>query len=225
MPSPEYICHRVQSVQEELAHAPQRVTLVAVTKTHPASVVKTVYDAGIFDVGENKVQEALEKQTQLESSCPNLRWHLIGPLQTNKVNKTVGKFELIHSVDRLEVAQKLNDANAAAGLVQRVLLQVNISGEASKGGFSNESLNARFAQLVALPAIRIEGLMTMAPFDADEATLQVVFMGLVDFRDYLVSTHGHPLPQLSMGMSDDYATAIACGSTMVRLGRTLFGER
>jgi pyridoxal phosphate enzyme (YggS family) len=225
VPSSELISQRVQVVQAQLDQAPQPVTLVAVTKTHPASVVQAVYDAGLRDVGENKVQEALEKQALLENSCPHLRWHLIGPLQTNKVSKTLGKFKLIHSVDRLEVAQKLSATNAAAGLVQQVLLQVNISGEASKAGFEKYSLEAQFSQLVALPALSIEGLMTMAPFDADEATLQVVFFGLVDFRDYLVTTHGHPLPELSMGMSDDYATAIACGSTMVRLGRTLFGER
>lgn len=149
-------------------------------------------------------------------------WHFIGHLQRKKVAKTIGRFALIHSVDTTGLAEKLSDANADAELVQPILLQVNMAAEPQKHGYSPEDLAQQMAYLLALPNIRIDGLMAMAPHGADDNTLNTVFGNVANLRTQLEETHQHPLPHLSMGMSSDYPAALRHGATLLRIGSELF---
>jgi pyridoxal phosphate enzyme (YggS family) len=182
--------------------------------------VDAAWAAGLHDVGENKVQEALRKMEAVRSP---VRWHLIGHLQRNKVS-ALGRFDLLHALD----SSRLADAADAFG-VQRersvdALLQVNVVGETSKGGFALADVPAEAERLVGLHGVRIVGAMTMAPLDADEATLRTVFSGARRARELLLAA-GHPATELSMGMSNDFEVAVEEGATMVRLGTVLFGAR
>ncbi|HUF30151.1 MAG TPA: YggS family pyridoxal phosphate-dependent enzyme, partial [Gemmatimonadaceae bacterium] len=198
----------------------QQVTLIAVTKTHGPDVVDAAARAGVCDVGENKVQEALSKMPDVTEP---VRWHLIGHMQRNKV-KHVDQFALVHSVDSERLARALDAHGQARGKAVEVLLQVNVSGEASKGGVEPDELD-RVAQVLAeLPGLRVRGVMTMAPFDAGEGTLRRVFAGARNARSALVAA-GLAADELSMGMSGDYEVAVEEGATMVRLGTVLFGAR
>jgi pyridoxal phosphate enzyme (YggS family) len=198
----------------------QRVTLIAVTKTHGPNAVQAAWNAGVQNVGENKVQEALGKMGSV--NVP-VRWHLIGHLQRNKVRE-LDHFALVHSIDRASIA----DAVSAFGLVRKrsvdALVQVNVVGEQSKGGFAPEEMPAEAERFITRAGLRITGVMAMAPLDADERTTRHVFQGARAARDLLVSA-GHPAFDLSMGMSNDYELAVEEGATMIRLGTVLFGER
>jgi pyridoxal phosphate enzyme (YggS family) len=198
----------------------QRVTLIAVTKTHGPDAVQAAWEAGIQNVGENKVQEALGKMAAVDVP---VRWHLIGHLQRNKV-RDLDHFTLVHSIDRASIA----DAVSAFGLARKrsvdALVQVNVAGETTKGGFAPEDIPAEAEQLIARAGLRITGVMTMAPLGADERETRRVFQGARASRDLLVSA-GHPAFDLSMGMSNDYELAVEEGATMIRLGTVLFGER
>jgi pyridoxal phosphate enzyme (YggS family) len=198
----------------------QRVTLIAVTKTHGPDAVQAAWEAGIQNVGENKVQEALGKMAAVDVP---VRWHLIGHLQRNKV-RDIDHFALVHSIDRASIA----DAVSAFGLARKrsvdALVQVNVAGETTKGGFAPEDIPAEAEQLIARAGLRITGVMTMAPLGADERETRRVFQGARASRDLLVSA-GHPAFDLSMGMSNDYELAVEEGATMIRLGTVLFGER
>jgi len=198
----------------------QDVTLVAVTKTHGPEAVEAAYAAGVKDVGENRVQEAERKMAQV--TVP-VRWHLIGHLQTNKASQ-VHRFHLLHSLDRDRLADALQEAMQRRESVLDVLVQVNVSGEASKGGYEPEALPALVDRLHGLRNLRVRGVMTMAPFDADEATLRRVFGGAREARETL-RRGGHEVPVLSMGMSSDFEIAVEEGATHVRLGTMLFGQR
>lgn len=197
------------------------VQIIAVTKTHGPDAVRAALAAGISDVGENRVQEALAKQAQL-ADLP-VAWHLIGSLQRNKARQAIGRFVLIHAVDRAELADELA-RRVPAGSRQAVLVEVNCSGEAQKGGVAPAALSELLDHLVGLPGLVVRGLMTMAPYTADEAIQRGCFARLRDLRDAAVSA-GHTLPELSMGMSGDYPAAVQEGATMIRLGTLLFGER
>lgn len=223
------IAQKWHRVREELATAAREsgrssaeVELLAVSKTFPADVVSEVVAAGQKSLGENRVQEALEKQPRLPS---HIAWHLIGPLQRNKVRKVVGNFACLQGIDSLKLAAAVSRVASEQGIEQAILLQVKIGGEASKSGFSSETLIAELEQLLQLPSLRIEGLMTIPPpvDHADDA--RPYFAALRDFRDQLSSRSGLALAQLSMGMSGDFKAAIAEGSTMVRVGSAIFGER
>jgi pyridoxal phosphate enzyme (YggS family) len=198
----------------------QRVTLIAVTKTHGPDAVQAAWHAGVQNVGENKVQEALGKMGSVDVP---VRWHLIGHLQRNKVRE-LDHFALVHSIDRTSIA----DAVSAFGLARKrsvdALVQVNVAGEQSKGGFAPEDIPAESEQFITRAGLRITGVMTMAPLGADERTMRHVFQGARAARDLLVSA-GHPAFDLSMGMSNDYELAVEEGATMIRLGTVLFGER
>jgi pyridoxal phosphate enzyme (YggS family) len=211
------------TIDRSLTRAGRRhdVTIVAVTKTHPADAVREALAAGLSDVGENRVQEALEKQDAL----PGLpvRWHLIGTMQRSKARLATGRFALIHSVDRADLAGDIA-RRVAPGTRQRVLLQVNCSAEPQKGGVEPGLLPALIDQVLALPALDLCGLMTLAAFDADEAELRRTFGLLRRLRDE-AEQRGAVLPELSMGMSGDYPIAVEEGATLVRLGTILFGER
>lgn len=179
--------------------------------------------AGVTEFGENRVQEALRKQEQL-AYADSIRWHFIGHLQSNKVKQVVGRFALIHSIDSLSLAAEVSKAALKLQVVQPVLLQVKLAADPSKSGFSPEQLRQEFKRLLDLPGIKIDGLMTITPLTSDEALRKMCFEGLRLLRDELQEVYGVELKELSMGMSQDFAEAIACGSTMVRLGKAVFGS-
>lgn len=197
------------------------VRIVAVTKTHGPEAVRAAVAAGLAAVGENRVQEALPKMEATADLA--VEWHLIGGLQRNKARQAVGKFALIHSVDRADLAAEL-DRRAESGAVQRVLVQVNCSAEPQKGGVEPAELAALLDQVRAMPRLRVDGLMTMAEFTDDETVQRRTFALLRTLRDQM-QAEGHRLPELSMGMSGDYPAAVAEGATMLRLGSILFGPR
>jgi pyridoxal phosphate enzyme (YggS family) len=201
------------------SHLPR---IVAVTKNHGWEAVAAAVAAGIDAVGENRVQEALSKQ----ADCPQLdvAWHLIGNLQKNKVRQIVGRFELIHSVDRLDLALEL-DRRSDPLLPQGVLVQVNCSGEPQKFGVAPDALPELLDQLRACPLLKLRGLMTMAAYGAEAPELHRTFGQLRELRTRC-QAHGHDtLVELSMGMSDDYGIAVEHGATLLRLGTVLFGSR
>jgi pyridoxal phosphate enzyme (YggS family) len=197
------------------------VRIVAVTKTHGPEAVQAAVAAGLQDAGENRVQEALQKQQAL-AGLP-LAWHLIGTLQRNKARNAVGRFALIHSVDRLDLASEL-DRRSADGNRQRVLVQVNCSAEPQKGGVSPEDLPELLDQLQLLKRLDVQGLMTMSALTDEQAEQRRAFRLLRELRE-AAGLSGHQLPELSMGMSGDYAIAVEEGATMIRLGTVLFGAR
>lgn len=215
----------------------QQVRLIAVTKTHGPEAVSAAMAAGIADVGENKVQEAMEKQDVVRDQRrepgdgsfqpgverSELAWHLIGRLQRNKV-KFLDRFSLFHAVDSARLADAVALRAATRGRPFDVLLEVNVSGEETKGGFLPDELEREAERLKTVMGLRVLGVMTMAPFDADEATLRRVFSGAREARE-VCRKAGHQATELSMGMSGDYEIAVEEGATMVRLGTVLFGER
>jgi hypothetical protein len=210
---------RIEAARARGGHG-QAVTLVAVTKTYGPEAVEAAWAAGVTDVGENRVQEALAKQPLVAAP---VRWHLIGHLQRNKARQATG-FACLHSLDSLRLADALAEAAARDRVVLEVLLQVNVSGEATKGGIAPAELAAVAEALHARPALRVRGAMTMAPLGADERTLRAVFAG-TRAAGALLRGAGHPADWLSMGMSGDYEVAVEEGATHVRLGSVLFGSR
>ena len=200
--------------------AGQSVRIIAVTKTHGAGAAVAAWDAGIPDCGENRVQEALPKMVQV--SVPVI-WHLIGHLQRNKV-RSLDDFALLHSLDSRRLADAICEYGVQRGRAVDALVQVNTSGETSKGGFSPEELRVEADRLTGLPGIRVLGVMTMAPLGATELELRETFAGARRAREVLAAA-GHPATELSMGMSNDYEIAVEEGATMVRLGSILFGAR
>jgi PLP dependent protein len=195
------------------------VTIVAVTKGHEPEAVRAAFAAGLTAIGENRVQEALAKQEVLRD-CP-VEWHLIGTLQRNKAKHAVGRFSLIHSVDRLDLAVELN--RRASG-TQDILVQVNCSAEPQKGGVEPAELPALLDGIRPLEHLRLRGLMTMAELTEDPERQRGPFRLLRELRDQAAQLGGS-LPELSMGMSADYLVAVEEGATMVRLGTLLFGAR
>ena len=218
---------RLDAVRATIAERQRRsgyshpVTIVAVTKTHGPDAVLAAAAAGITAVGENRVQEALAKMP--EAAAAPVEWHLIGSLQRNKVKQVVRRFALVHSIDRTELAEEFI-RRIPSGSKQRVLVEVNCGGEAQKAGAEPDTLPELLDSLAAMPALVVEGLMTMAPFTDDESVQRATFRRLRTLRDE-AEQRGHRLPHLSMGMSGDYAVAVEEGATMVRLGTILFGER
>ena len=198
----------------------QTVRLIAVTKTHGAEAATEAWNAGVSDCGENRVQEALGKMDVV--AVPVL-WHLIGHLQRNKVHE-LEHFTLLHSLDSSRLADAVCEFGIKRGRAVEVLVQVNTSGEAAKGGFSPEELRAESDRLAAMAGIRVVGAMTMAPLDASEVVLRKTFAGARHARQVLAEA-GHPAMELSMGMSNDYQVAVEEGATMVRLGSALYGAR
>lgn len=229
-PAPaDAIACNLANVRERVAAAAARsgrdaaaVTVVAVSKTVALERLRGVEASGVTDLGENRVREAASK---IEALGHAFTWHLIGHVQRNKARAAVELFDLIHSVDSLDLALALDRHAAARGKQQRVLFQVNVSGEASKSGFAPAELRADAGRLAALPHLHAEGLMTMAPLGADERELRAVFAGLRGLRDALAPSFGGAWRHLSMGMTDDYEIAVEEGATLVRVGRAIFGER
>lgn len=225
MPFPDLSAHlaevrtRIEAAVGRGGHA-QTVTIVGVTKTYGPEAPLAAWEAGLRDVGENKVQEALAKMPNV--AVP-LRWHLIGHLQRNKV-KQIDGFELIHSMDSARLADALAAHGQSRGRPVEVLAQVNVSGEETKGGYQPSMWMQEADRLRGLSGIVVRGVMTMAPFDATEPTLRSVFAEARRCAEALRAA-GHPATELSMGMSGDYEVAVEEGATLVRLGTVLFGAR
>lgn len=210
---------RIEQARARGGHG-QVVTIVAVTKTYGPDAPVAAWEAGLRDAGENKVQEAVEKMSGVPVP---IRWHLIGHLQRNKVKQLDG-FHLVHSMDSARLADALGAAGVARGRAVDALVQVNVSGEGTKGGFEPADLPREADRLRRLPGLVVRGVMTMAPFDAQESTLRAVFRGAAESLVRLREA-GHPATELSMGMSGDYEVAVEEGATLVRLGTVLFGAR
>jgi PLP dependent protein len=210
----------VAAACERAGRAASDVTIVAVSKTHPASAIREAMAAGATDFGENYAQELATKQQELASAVPS--WHFIGRLQRNKAKLVAGKVALVHAVDSEELAAEL--AKRAAQL-QPILLSVNLAGEMTKGGVTAETAPALAQRIAALANVRLDGLMTMPPPSDDPAASRPVFDALRELRDRIAGALGRPLPVLSMGMSGDYEVAIRCGATHVRIGTAIFGRR
>jgi pyridoxal phosphate enzyme (YggS family) len=227
------IAANLQSVRRRMAAAaaragrdPRDVLLVAVSKTQPMAMIEAAAAAGQREFGENRLEELWTKVEAARAAHLDVAWHFIGTVQSRKSEAAVGPWALIHSVDRAKIAQRLSRDAAAAGQVLRVLLEVNVSGEESKHGFAPAELLAAAPELAALPGIRIEGLMTMAPLVDDPEAARPVFRALRELRDEL-ALH---CPQaewrhLSMGMTNDFEVAIEEGATIVRVGSAIFGTR
>jgi PLP dependent protein len=208
---------RLRGVAAVNGHDPEALRIVAVTKTHPVELVRSALEAGLTILGESRVQE-VEGKVAAE---PAAEWHFIGRLQSNKARRAVGAFEVIHSVDTLELLDRIDRLAAEEGRAPRVLLQVNVTGEASKAGLSPEALDD-----VDVPdTVPLVGLMTIAPMAADEQEARAAFAALRQQRDALARRLGIELPELSMGMSADAKAAAAEGATLVRIGTALFGPR
>ena len=218
----EAIRDRINAACARAGRDPVSVTLLAVTKSQPPEAVQAAADLGLLLFGENKVQEAKAKIPL----CPGrLRWHFIGHLQSNKCRDAVELFEMIQSVDSLQLAQEINKRAGQASKRMPVLLEVNVAGEASKFGYGPERLLAELAQVNALPRIEIQGLMTVPPWSLEPEKARPFFRQLRELKERCEQILGAPLPHLSMGMSGDFEAAIEEGATMVRLGTALFGPR
>lgn len=242
----ESIADRIARIQEQIAaaarqagRAPEDITLIGISKLNPATAVAAAFQAGLRDFGESRVQEAEPKLATLAADRAQIRWHLIGHLQSNKAKKAAALFDMVHTVDSLRLAAALSrsqepEARSQATLLPRqVLLQVNVSGEAAKAGFALagwpqhapifEAFCGEVAQILALPGITVRGLMTIAPYSVDPLP---TFRSVRVLRAALAQRFpAADWSQLSMGMSDDFAAAVAEGATLVRVGRAIFGER
>src|SRR5919106_5243507 len=215
---------REQVVQAatKAGRAVDEIDLVAITKTYSAEKVREAVNAGQQLFGESRVQEARTKIPLLPS---RLRWHFVGHLQKNKIRHALPLFELFHGIDSVELAGQMDRIANEEGLHPRVLLQVNVAGEGSKFGFTPAALRAGLEDLLALSRLTIEGLMTIPPLAPEAEASRPHFVALRELRDQLQSEFRLSLPQLSMGMSNDFAVAVEEGATLVRVGTAIFGER
>ena len=212
----------IANAAEKAGRNRKDIQLVAVSKTHPADNVHAAFDAGQVLFGESRVQEARAKIPLLPSS---LRWHFIGHLQKNKIRHALPFFELLQSIDSLALAQDVDRIAGEDGLRPHVLLEVNVAGEGSKFGFQPDALRAQLEALLQLSCLTIEGLMTIPPLAPEAESSRKYFAALRELRDVLEREFRVQLPQLSMGMSDDFPVAIEEGATLVRVGTAIFGKR
>jgi pyridoxal phosphate enzyme (YggS family) len=233
-PDPAAIAANLAAVRARIAGAAEAngrtadaVRLVAVSKTFGLDAIRAAIAAGQRDFGENRVQEALPKIEALSEAHPDLRWHLIGHLQSNKARKAGRPFDAIHSVDSLDVLRRLDEAAAESRRRPQILVQVDLAGEATKFGAPADDARALVRAAATVQACRLVGLMTLPPFYDDPGAARPIFARLRAFRDELVADGVSPeqLAELSMGMSHDYEVAIAEGATIVRVGSAIFGPR
>ena len=223
------IAENLNRVREQIAQSAAKagraaddIELVAITKTHDAERVREAVDAGQQLFGESRVQEARAKIPELPSA---LRWHFVGHLQKNKIRHALPLFEFFHSVDSLALGQEMNRIANEEGMHPRVLLEVNVAGEGSKFGFKPETVRAEMESLLALPRLSIEGLMIIPPLAEEAEASRTFFAQLRELRDALEKEFDLKLPQLSMGMTNDFMVAVEEGATLVRVGTAIFGER
>jgi pyridoxal phosphate enzyme (YggS family) len=213
---------RIAAAASRSGRNAQEIELVAVSKGHPPEAIAEAVAAGQTLFGESRVQEA---RVKIAEAAGATRWHFIGHLQKNKVRQALPLFELVESIDSLDLAQAVDRIAGEDGFRPRVLLEVNVAGEGSKHGFSPEALRQALEQLLALPRLQIEGLMAIPPAASDAEDSRPYFVQLRTLRDAIESEFDVRLPALSMGMSGDYAVAVEEGATLVRVGTALFGGR
>jgi PLP dependent protein len=223
------IHENLECVRAQIAEAAQKahrqigeIELIAISKTHDAEKVRAAYDAGQQIFGESRVQEARTKIPLLPSA---VRWHFVGYLQKNKIRHALPLFELLHSVDSLTLAHDIDRIAEEEGLHPRVLLQVNVSGEGNKHGFSPDNLRSEMETLLGLHRLTIEGFMTIPPLAPEAEPSRKFFVQLREMRDALEKEFRAKLPQLSMGMTNDFVVAIEEGATLIRVGTAIFGPR
>ena len=223
------ISTRIKEVREQIAlvaercgRLPSEIGLIAVSKSQSAEAIREAFDAGEQFFGENRAQELIAKVPLLPSS---IHWHFIGHLQKNKVRKVLPLVDLVHGVDSVELAVEVDRIASELGLFPRVLLEVNVSGEATKFGFTPEVARREAPRLLALRRVQWEGLMTIAPIGENAEKARPFFAQLRTLRDQIAVENQVDLPTLSMGMSDDFEAAIKEGATLVRLGTAIFGPR
>ncbi|MCL0092122.1 YggS family pyridoxal phosphate-dependent enzyme [Dehalococcoidia bacterium] len=210
------VTRRIALACKRAGRSPEEVTLVAVTKTIGPAAIRAAFQAGLRHFGENRVQEAKPKLGELENIRTQCTWHMVGHLQTNKAKTAGALFDIIQSVDSVRLAEFLS---RHAQKTIPILLEVNIAGEASKSGFSTGEVFSAMKEIGRMPNLEIKGLMTIAPLASDPEEVRPVFRLLRELRNSMGLDH------LSMGMTDDFEVAIEEGSTMVRIGRAIFGER
>ncbi|MDX1388933.1 MAG: YggS family pyridoxal phosphate-dependent enzyme [Acidobacteriota bacterium] len=213
---------RIEAACARSGRPEQSVALVAVSKTVSSERVRAMLDRGHDLFGENRVQEALAKIPEVG---PGARWHLIGHLQRNKVRHSVGVFELIHAVDDSRLANEIDKRAAAAGVRQAVLVQVDLAGEETKHGVAGERVEELVEEIFTLDGVELRGLMVIPPWPERPEDSRPYFVALRELRDSLAGRTGRELPELSMGMTDDFEVAVEEGATLVRVGRALFGDR
>lgn len=213
---------RVESACRKCGRNVSDVELIAVSKTFPVEAIREANQAGQVVFGESRLQEAEPKIDALSSS---IRWHFIGGVQRNKVRRILPRFDVVHAIDSIRLAAYADEIAAELGLFPKVFLQVNVAGEASKGGFEPSLLRTEMERLLALKRLEIMGLMTIPPADPDAEAARPWFAALRDLRDGLQRDFNVPLPCLSMGMSGDFEVAIEEGATHVRVGSAIFGKR
>nr|WP_024835914.1 YggS family pyridoxal phosphate-dependent enzyme [Clostridium sp. 12(A)] len=220
----EEVNKRILSACEKAGRDPKEVTLIAVSKTKPASMIEEAYGAGVRDFGENKAQELCEKYKELPQ---DIKWHMIGHLQRNKVKQIIGKTVLIHSVDSLRLAEQIEEEAGKQDLIIDILLEINVAEEDSKFGFKLEEAESAILKIATFPHVRIKGLMTIAPFVEKSEENRSVFKKLRQFYVDMQSKNidNVNMSLLSMGMTGDYEVAIEEGATLVRVGTGIFGTR
>ena len=223
---------RIARAAQRAGRSPDEITLVAVSKGHPPEAVVEAYHLGVRDFGENRVEEAepkiaaVREMLAAEGLGEDIRWHMIGHIQSRKARRAVAPYVLVHSVDRLKIARRLDHFAGEIGRTLPVLLEINVSGEPTKFGFSPEDVLEVAGEILALPHLQVQGLMTMAPFVEDAEEVRPVFAALRRLRDELAQRY----PQadwrhLSMGMTNDFEVAVEEGATIVRIGTAIFGRR
>ncbi|MFQ5856337.1 MAG: YggS family pyridoxal phosphate-dependent enzyme [Anaerolineae bacterium] len=225
---------RIAAAARRVGRDPAEVTLVGVTKTVPASLVRMAWNLELTDFGENRVQEAVEKIplvlandiSEIRNSKFEIHWHMIGHLQRNKVKYVIPLFDLVHSVDSVRLAREIDKRAGHAGKVMPVLIEVNVAGETSKYGFAPETVADAIPQIAELAHVRVRGLMTVAPIAEDPEDVRPHFRRLRRLRDFLADRFPDiDWHHLSMGMTDDFEIAVEEGATLVRVGRAIFGQR
>jgi len=225
------LIERISTIYKKMSHAamragrnPEDVMLIAVTKTIDVQRIREAIDAGLRIFGENRVQEARDKIESLSGISESLHWHLLGHLQRNKAKYAVRMFDLIHSLDTIDLAEEINRQASMAGKVQDVLIEVKLSLEETKQGIPKHELMALLNAVREMKHLNLKGLMTMPPFFSNPQEARPYFRELRELRDKM-KLEGVSLPELSMGMSHDFEVAIEEGATMVRIGTAIFGER
>ncbi|MGH8048049.1 MAG: YggS family pyridoxal phosphate-dependent enzyme [Chthoniobacterales bacterium] len=218
----EAIRGRIAAAATRCGRSVDDVQLVAVSKTFPAEYVRAAWEAGQSLFGESRVQEAAAKIPDLPGA---LHWHFIGHLQKNKIRRALPLFELFHGVDCMETAQAMDRIAAEDGKFPRVLLEVNVAGEATKFGFRPDAVERELDALLGLQRLQIEGLMTIAPYDDEPEAARPHFRALRELRNRVAARTGLPFGTLSMGMSGDFEIAVEEGATIVRVGSAIFGSR
>ena len=215
------VADNLASIRRSIGDA--SVVLIAVTKYVGLDEMKEVFECGVTEFGESRIQDALQKQKDMPPHmAEHIRWHFIGHLQSNKVRKALGHFVLIHSVHSKDLAEEISAQAVKMKIEQAVLLQVKLKDDPAKSGFSPEELLVSFEQINKLPGLKVDGLMTMTPLTENKEIWRECFSGLKSLKEDLEKRYSVRLKELSMGMSDDFEEAVKCGATMVRVGRAIF---